>query len=162
MIIDYGRLHYMTERLLNLKQRFFPGSVPVGTPHMGWMLKEIKGSEVRKDACEGNRNIRRAAIGFLTEILRLCETCDAKLAGRIWVKGIDTPMNGNSIYTFSLQSIYTDFQHYLTTEGDVGIVVVDSRLKHLNTPVAHSIFTQKFKGTGNSYRSNYRTSRFFA
>ncbi|WP_258599320.1 DUF3800 domain-containing protein [Mesorhizobium sp. AR07] len=56
----------------------------------------------------------------------------------------------NPIYTFSLQSIYTDFQNYLTQEGDVGFVIVDSRLKHLNTPVAHSIFTQKFKGTGDS------------
>lgn len=151
MIIDYGRLHYITDRLLNLKQRFFPGSVPIGTPHMGWMLKEIKGAELRKDACEGNRNVRRAAVGFMTELLKLCETSDAKLIGRVWVKSIGAPIDGTAIYTFSLQSIYTDFQNYLARENDVGIVVVDSRLKHLNTPVAHSIFTQKFKGTGDSY-----------
>jgi hypothetical protein len=151
MIIDYGRLHYMTERLLNLKQRFFPGTVPIGTHHMGWMLKEVKGAELRKDACEGNRNVRRHRMGFLNAILDLCETCDAKLIGRVWVKGIAAPIDGTAIYTFSLQSMYTDFQNYLTKHDDVGMVIVDSRLKHLNTPVAHSIFTQKFKGTGDAY-----------
>ena len=118
---------------------------------MGWILKEIKGAEIRKDACASNRNVRRHALGFLTEILDLCDACDAKLVGRVWVKGIGSPLNGTSVYTFSLQSIYTDFQNYLGRENDVGFVIVDSRLKHLNTQVAHSIFTQKFKGTGDAY-----------
>lgn len=151
LIIDYGRLHYMTDRLLNLKQRFFPGAAPIGTSHMGWILHEIKGAELRRDAAGGNRNIRRHRMGYLTEILNLCEACDAKLIGRVWVKGIGRPFNGTSVYTFSLQSIYTDFQNYLTKEEDVGFVILDSRLKHLNTQVAHSIFTQKFKGTGDAY-----------
>ena len=151
VIIDYGQLHYMTDRLLNLKQRFFPGSVPRGTSHMGWMLKEIKGAELRKDACEGNRNVRRQRIGYMTELLDLCDACGVRLVGRVWVKGIGAPLDGTAVYTFSLQSIYTDFQNYLTQEKDIGFVVVDSRLKHLNTRVAHSIFTQKFKGTGDSY-----------
>lgn len=151
MIIDYGRLHYMTDRLLNLKQQFFPGSVPIGTQHMGWMLKEIKGADLRKGACDSNRRVRRHSRGFMDKILDLCEACNAKLVGRIWVKAIAEPIDGTAIYTFSLQSIYTDFQNYLAQEGDVGFVIVDSRLKHLNTQVAHSIFTQKFKGTGDAY-----------
>ncbi|MBZ0217513.1 MAG: DUF3800 domain-containing protein [Fimbriimonadaceae bacterium] len=60
-------------------------------------------------------------------------------------------VNGTAIYTSSLQCIYTYFQNYLAQQDDVGFVIVDSRLKHLNTPVAHSIFTQKFKGTGDAY-----------
>jgi hypothetical protein len=56
-----------------------------------------------------------------------------------------------SVYTYSIQSIYADFQHYLTENNDFGTVIVDSRLKHLNTRVAHSIFTQKFKSTGDTY-----------
>lgn len=151
LIIDYGRLHYLTERSLSLKQRFFPGLLPLGSTHMSWMLAEVKGSELRKDAVEGNRNLRRQRLGYMNEMMDVLETCDAKLTGRIWVKGIGAPLNGTSVYTFSLQSIYTVFQNYLTLTGDVGFVIVDSRLKHLNTPVAHSIFTQKFKGTGDSY-----------
>jgi Protein of unknown function (DUF3800) len=151
IIIDYGRLHYITDRLLNLKQRFFPGNAPAGTSHMGWMMHEVKGADLRKYACEGNRNVRRHRMLFLSEILTLCESVNAKLVGRVWVKKIAEPIRGTSIYTFSLQSIYTDFQNYLTKEDDVGFVIVDSRLKHLNTQVAHSIFTQKFKGTGDAY-----------
>lgn len=151
VVIDYGRLHQITDRLLNLKQQFFPAAAARGTPHMGWMLQEIKGSEIRKDACEGNRNIRRHRMLFLDKVLSILERSDAKILGRVWVKGIGNPLNGTSIYTFSLQSIYTDFQNYLTKEDDVGFVIADARVKHLNTVVAHSIFTQKFKGTGDSY-----------
>ena len=151
LIIDYGRLHFLTDRLLNLKQRFFPGAAPVGTTHMGWMLQEIKGAEIRKDACSGSRNARRHSLTFLNEILALCEACQAKMVGRVWIKKIAAPINGTSIYTFSMQSIYSDFQNYLAKHNDVGFVVVDSRVKHLNSQVAHSIFTQKFRGVGDVY-----------
>ena len=151
VIIDYGRLHHLTERLLNLKQRFFPNAAPLGTTHMGWMPREIKGSDIRKDACDSRRNVRRHRLGYLGEILKLCEECEARLVGRVWVKGIGEPINGTSIYTYSIQAIYTDFQNYLAQQNDVGFVIADSRVKHLNTPVAHSIFTQKFKGSGDSY-----------
>lgn len=150
-IIDYGRLHHLTERLLNLKQRFFPNLAPPGNTHMGWMLREVKGNDLRRDVCDPNRNVRRHHLGFMGEILKLCEECDAKIVGRIWVKGIGQPINSTSIYTYSIQAIYTDFQNYLTQQDDVGFVIADSRVKHLNTTVAHSIFTQKFKGTGDAY-----------
>jgi Protein of unknown function (DUF3800) len=87
----------------------------------------------------------------MSKILEICERCDAKFIGRIWIKGINQPINGISIYTFSIQSIYTDFQNYLSKTNDIGQVIVDSRVQHLNAGVAHSVFTQKFKGTGDSY-----------
>lgn len=125
--------------------------MPIKTSHMGWMLGEIKGSDVRKDYCDGNRNVRRHRLTFMEDVFDLLEMCDTKITGRVWVKGIGAPLNGTSVYTFSLQSIYADFQDYLTRSQDVGFVIVDSRLKHLNTPVAHSIFTQKFKSGGDAY-----------
>ncbi|WP_320197382.1 DUF3800 domain-containing protein [Agrobacterium sp. rho-13.3] len=151
IIIDYAKLHEITERLLTLKQRFFPKALPSKTTHMAWILHEIKGSELRKKACSDNRNERRHSLGYMQEILNICKSCNVKITGRLWVKSIGTPINGVSIYTFSIQSIYNDFQNYLATNNDVGFVVLDSRLKHLNTPVAHSIFTQKFKGSGDAY-----------
>jgi hypothetical protein len=33
----------------------------------------------------------------------------------------------------------------------LGIIIADSRVKRLNTQVAHSIFTQKFKSSGDLY-----------
>ena len=149
--MDYSKLHVMTESLLDLMQRFFPNIAPLGSSHLDWIRKEVKGSDLRKDACEGGRNIKRHRKIYISNILGICEAIGAKLTGRIWIKGIGQPINGVSIYTFSIQSIYTDFQNYLTKTNDIGQVIVDSRLQHLNAGVAHSIFTQKFKGTGDSY-----------
>lgn len=141
----------MTEAWLNLKQTFHPNLAPANTTHMGWILPEIKGSEVRKNACDSSRNVRRHAVGFVDKTVKILEDADAKLVGRVWIKGIGKPLNGTSVYTFSIQSIYTDFQNYLTKHNDIGVVILDGRLKHLNTPVAHSVFTQKFKGTGDAF-----------
>jgi hypothetical protein len=149
--VDYSKLHELTKRLIELKQRFFPRLAPNTTTYMGWILPEIKGGDLRRDACDTRRNTRRAALTYLSELMKLCKDCDAKIAGRVWVKGIGMPLNGMSVYTYSIQSIYADFQQYLTAQNDVGVVIVDSRLKHLNVPVAHSVFTQKFKSTGDTY-----------
>jgi len=151
LIIDVQNLPILTNDLLKLKQRFFPNLAPSSTTHMGWMLKEIKGGDLRKDACEGGRNLRRHALGYLGEVVGLVERVGGRLVGRVWIKGIGAPLNGNSVYNYSIQSIYADFQDFLVKHNDYGTVIVDSRLKHLNTAVAHSIFTQKFKVTGDAY-----------
>jgi hypothetical protein len=151
VIIDYSKLHQLTEDWLDLKQSHFPALAPVQTTHMGWILPEIKGSDLRRDACSGSRNLRRHSFRVLEKTLEILEKADAKLAGRIWVKGVGVPLNGVSVYTFSVQSIYTTFQRYLAAQNDIGVVILDGRLKHLNTPVAHSVFTQKFKGTGDAF-----------
>lgn len=150
LMIDYTDLHPLTSGLLNIKRRFFPNIAPAA-PHLGWVLPEVKGSELRKNACASSRNVRRHAFGCMDAMMRLFEACNAKVAGRVWVKGIGQPLNGMSVYTYSIQSIYADFQNYLDANNDYGMVIVDSRLKHLNTAVAHSIFTQKFRAAGDAY-----------
>lgn len=151
IIIDYSKLHDLTRDIINLKQRYFPKLISTNSTHLDWIRTEIKGSEIRKAACSESRSDRRYSIGVLDKVQTLSDNADISLIGRVWVKGIATPMNGVSVYTSSIQSIYNDFQRYLTAEDDFGFVVLDSRLKHFNTQVAHSIFTQKFKGTGDSY-----------
>ncbi|MBN2740434.1 MAG: DUF3800 domain-containing protein [Rhodobacteraceae bacterium] len=150
-IVDYGKLHKLTSDLLDLKKRFFPKLLPATATHLDWIQAEVKGSEIRKQVCQTGRNQRRAAIGVLDNLQTLCDQADLKLVGRIWIKGIGKPVNGTSIYTYSIQSIYHDFQRYLEETNDIGFVVADSRVQHLNTQVAHSVFTQKFKGTGDNY-----------
>ncbi|SED17762.1 DUF3800 domain-containing protein [Rhodobacter sp. 24-YEA-8] len=151
VIVDYGKLHDLTDGMLNLKKKYFPNLAPSKTTHMGWMLHEIKGSEIRKNIATGSRNQRRHGMTFLTEVMNLCDQIEAKLVGRVWVKGVGAPIDGTAIYTYSVQSIYTSFQNFLVKHSDMGFVVADSRIKHLNTQVAHSIFTQKFKGSGDAY-----------
>jgi len=43
------------------------------------------------------------------------------------------------------------FQHLLDTTDDHGLVICDHRTPALNRPVAHAIFTQKFKTGGDEF-----------
>jgi hypothetical protein len=151
IIISYDMLHRITNKLLALKYDLFPGQIPSDATFPGRILPEIKGADIRKAIADGGRNKRRHAFRYLDGILDICHLANAKLIGRVWIKGIGKPFNGRSVYTSSIQAIATYFQDYLTRENDFGVMVVDSRLKALNSQVAHSIFTQKFKGTGDSY-----------
>jgi hypothetical protein len=150
IIIDYTRLHLATERFIQLKQRFYPRSAGGATQYLSTILEEIKGSELRKNACESAR-LQRHVFGFLNGILDICEDVEAKIVGRVWIKGIDQPFDGIAVYTSSIQAVSTYFHDYLARQNDLGIMIADSRLKHLNSRVAHSIFTQKFKSSGDLY-----------
>jgi len=150
LILDYGKLHEVTERLLQHKQRFYLGA-SAGPKYLSGILTEVKGSDIRKNAISDNRNTRRPAVGYLDGILKICTEADAKLVGRVWVKEIGSQIDGRAIYTSSVQAICSYFHDYLARTEDIGVVIVDSRLKHLNSQVAHSIFTQKFKSSGDQY-----------
>lgn len=151
LFVDYSALHKLTIDLISLKQRFYPKVLPSSATHLDWIKAEIKGADVRKYASSGSRNESRHAFGVMDNVTQLIDTSDAKVVGRVWIKAVGTPVKGVAVYTSSIQSIYSDFQRFLDKTDDYGFVVADSRLKHLNTQVAHSIFTQKFKGTGDSY-----------
>jgi len=150
IIIDYTRLNRVTDQVLQLKQRFYPSTAASTRQYLAGILEEIKGSELRKNACQSKRH-RRHVFGYLNGIMDICEENNAKLVGRIWVKGIGEPFDGMAVYTSSIQAICAYFHDYLARENDLGLVIADSRLKQLNSPVAHSIFTQKFKSSGDLY-----------
>lgn len=101
-------------------------------------------------ACESKRQ-RRHVFGFLNGVLDICEAFDAKIVGRVWIKAIGQPFDDVAVYTSSIQAICAYFHDYLARQNDLGIIIADSRVKQLNTQVAHSIFTQKFKSSGDVY-----------
>jgi hypothetical protein len=70
VIIDTDRIRHITDRLLQIKQRFFPKLLPTTAKHLAWMPKEIKGADLRRDACDLTRNVRRHTTGYLSEILK--------------------------------------------------------------------------------------------
>jgi hypothetical protein len=139
------------DELLQLKQRFYPSLAPAGTQYLSGILAEVKGSELRKNACDTSRNLRRQTFGYLNGITQICKNAEARIVGRVWVKGIGQPFDGRSVYTSSIQAVCSYFHDYLARTNDVGMVIADSRLKPLNSQVAHSIFTQKFKSSGDMY-----------
>lgn len=151
VIVDSSAVHDLTLDLIRLKQRFFPALMPAGSPLLDWILGEVKGVDVRRSIASNNHRERRGAVGFLDKIVDLLERHNIRLIGRVWIKGIGTPIDGNALYTSSIQAICSDFQHFLGTQNDSGLVIADSRSKAQNTKVAHSIFTWKFKAKGDGY-----------
>jgi hypothetical protein len=148
---DYSRLHRITESYLSLKQRFFPALFPRDVKRfLSGILNEIKGADLRKQIVEGGRNQRRHAFGFLDGVIRILEDNDVQIFGRIWVNGIAKPIDGRALYTYSIQSMCSIFQNFLDETRDFGMVILDSRWQSVNTQVAHSIFTQKFRFSGDS------------
>jgi hypothetical protein len=88
---------------------------------------------------------------YLNYCLKLLEKYNAKIFGRVWIKGIGKSVRGRAIYDFSVQYICQAFQHLLDKENDMGFIVADSRTPLQNAGTSHSIFTQKFKNAGDSY-----------
>lgn len=145
VIIDERHLVSITREFLELKQRFFPNRVR--GHHLDAILHEIKGSELRRQVGR-NRRERRHALGFLDKTLACLDAVDARIVGRVWVKEVGADHRAKSIYTSSLQSICGHFQHWLQTHGGQGVVIADSRCKHENVNVSHSLFTQKYRAQG--------------
>ena len=151
IILDQSRIISTTLEYINLKRRFYPNIVPNKSQYLEYMLAEIKGSETRRRAISNARRQSRHALRFLDHFLHLLETQQAKIFCRLYVKGIGAEFYGKAVYTAAMQSLCQTFQNFLEDQGSTGILIADSRNKRLNTIVSHSIFTQKFKVSGDRF-----------
>jgi hypothetical protein len=99
------RLHTVTTDFLSLKSRFFPGLLAPAAPHLNAILTEIKGADVRRDVASSSRHRWRQAIGFLDHFLRLMETHNSRVFGRVWIKGIGLPFDPTAVCTSSMHTL---------------------------------------------------------
>ena len=152
LAFDSTALPDLTREYLAIKQRFYPKANTTGH-HLDMVLSEIKGGELRKKATIGNSRERRHAIGVYDKTLDLIERFGGEVFGRVWVKGIGVPVNGRSVYTYSIQDIFATFQEFLVSRPreESGIVIADSRNKAKNAQVSHSVFTRKFAAAGDAF-----------
>lgn len=148
--IKASRLKDFTRNFLALKRRFYPKLLPSSASFHDWILKEIKGSDLRKDACKSGKK-RRHGFGVLDQFLKLLEQEDAKIFGRITTKQPEVSVNGRSLYTSTIQAVSDYFHNYLEQAQSDGSMILDSRWPSMNSAVAHSIFTKKFKAAGDAY-----------
>ncbi len=151
IVVHQNHLTNLTQEYLQLKRKFFPALTPSTIPFLQHVKVEIKGSDLRTAVRTGNRNRRRHTFGFLDGYVDILERYNAKIFGRIWVKGIGKSINGAAIYTSSIQAACSDFQNLLEFENLSGIMIADSRDYLQNIGVSFSIFTQKFKANGDAY-----------
>ncbi len=151
IVFHQNHLTHLTQEFLTLKRTFFPGLTPSTVPFLQHVRAEIKGSQLRATIRKGGRNERRHTFGFIDGCLTLLEKYNSKLFGRVWIKKVGEGTNSLSMYTYSIQSICNSLQNLLELENMDGIIIADSRNPYQNVGVAHSIFTQKFKATGDAY-----------
>lgn len=151
LFLPEEQIRPLTSQFIGVKRTFYPGMHRGSRHTLDGILPEVKGSDLRKQICEGNRDQRRHAFGFLDKILTILEDHGARLISRIWIKGIGKPFNGKSVYTFSIQNIYTHFQHYLAGQNSSGVLIADSRNQGLNVNVSHSVFTKKHSINGDQW-----------
>ena len=160
--LDLDRLRDFTFDFINLKTKFFPGRFPVHSNWLRRILVEIKGSEIRSSFQRRKRRFKQVHhhIGFFNDLLDLVERYDCKIFGRVWIKGIASPLDSWSPYTSSIQAICSTFQNLLEAKDQQGCVILDPRTKTQDQRVSFSIFTQKFKASGDEYPRIVEMSTF--
>ena len=151
LMIPADRLAKMTREFADVKREFAPGSFAGDARNLDAVLREVKGEVLRRGVRRGGHNRQRAVFGFLDETLNLLERAGARLAGRVWIKPAGGEFNGPAVYTSSVQSVATNFQRLLESRQATGVVVCDHRSLKVNEHVAHSVFTRKFKTSGDDY-----------
>lgn len=149
LVVQQAHIQPLTRDFIDLKKRFYPKLLPMSSPNLDWMCKEIKGSDIRKAVC--NPSEKRHAIGMLDNVIKLLQKYDCQIIGRVWIKGIALPFDGTAVYTASIQYIHKWFNSWLVSTNENGAVICDSRDPGRNANVSHSIFTQKYKAFGDEY-----------
>jgi hypothetical protein len=151
LIVDHTCLRQLTRDYLELRQRFYRSSLPPGKPALDVLLDELKGSKIRRNLRASGRNERRQAVLFLDRVLDLLLGVDAKLVGRVWIKGKGEALDPAATYTFAVQDIAKHFEHYLAATDDLGLVVCDARSHAKDILVGHSVVTQKHQASGDAF-----------
>jgi hypothetical protein len=156
--VSMEKLHGLTRDFLHLKMQFYP---PQGQlTRLDAIQSEVKGNSLRKAIADGARRDQRAATGFVDKALKLLQKAEARVFGRIWIKGIGNPFNGPSVYSSSIQSMAGTFQNLLEQNNDRGAMIIDSRTHTQNSTVSHSLFTQKYRSSGDPYNRLIETPTF--
>ncbi len=151
LFIHQKHIPSITKEFLHLKEHFNPEIASSISNSLDMAKYEVKGSNLRKDIRKQNRNRRRRAFGFLDKTITLLENSNSQIVSNIHIKKPGQNFNGKSIYASSIQKICQHFQHFLEEKKSNGLIIADSRSPVLNSNVAHSIFTQKYKYNGDAY-----------
>lgn len=152
LIIDASQIPALTltRDFLAFKRRFFPGRFSRG-PALDHVLNEIKGGEILQMTRSDSRNKRRQADLIRSDLLDLVEDYGCRLMGRIWVKEAGKGLKPEATYCYAVQDIALHLSQYLLRGNSAGLLIADGRSQTLNVPVAHSIFTQKWRTGGDPY-----------
>ena len=146
-----GELDDLARGLIDLKKRFMP-SWKTGCPRpFDWITRELKGSDLRRDAAESARRKWRHPTGVLGGGLDLIRRHRGSAFGHVYVLLPGHENDRMAMYARSVQKLCGQFQRHLERLGEEGVVVLDSRTPGQNVGVCHSIFTQQHRRRGRTY-----------
>lgn len=149
LIVPTHKTKLLTRKLIDIKRTYCRDVTALGH-YLDAHLKEIKGSELRRDLFKSH-NHRTRAISIMDQLLGVCQDCHASIIAKIFIKCPGGDFNGKAIYTSTIQALAGHFQAFLSLKKARGLMILDSRKHHQNTNVSFSIFTQMYKSDGNRY-----------
>lgn len=149
VMVSVENIAPITREFISLKRRFFPGLF-LESSFLDSLTVEIKGADIRSQIRKKGRNAK-VQLQFMDELLKLLVRFDVRITSTMWPKTLGAQFNGRSVYAVAVQRAHTAFEESLSAEATGGIVVADSRNDQLNREVSHSVFTQKFKLSGDAY-----------
>ena len=152
LIVNQSRLESITREVIRLKQSYFPSYSQRAQHWHDWLKVEVKGANIRRALREDTRKSRRHILGFLSAVVSLLESNDARISARVYIKEPASEFKGASVYYAAIQRLAQTFEDKLMRESEKGVIVLDSRNKVKNVPVAHSLFTWNFSTHGTAYR----------
>jgi hypothetical protein len=133
----------LTVGLAEWKLRFFPGLCRDLADPLDSILVEIEGAELRRLARRSKKAARFAAVA-LGGLLDLLEAEEARLLGRVWIKGIDEPFNRRAIFSTSLQTILGGLGDLCARRGTNGIALLASGDRSPKETLSQQLFSRKF------------------
>jgi hypothetical protein len=134
----------LTAGLAEWKLRFFPGLCRDLADPEGSILVEVEGAELRRLARRSKKTARFAAVA-LGGLLDLLEAEEARLLGRVWIKGIDEPFNRRAIFSTSLQTILAGLGDLCARRGTYGIALLASGDRSPKETLSQQLFSRRFE-----------------
>jgi hypothetical protein len=151
LLYDISSLNDITLELIKIKRKYYRRKFVHCAHYLDSIYIEIKGSDLRKYVISTKSREKKTAIGYLDSVLSLCNRYNIKMVGRLYVKSPSRNVDAKAVYSFSVQNICLHFQKFLEDYNNCGFIIADSRNKFKNVNISHSIFTGKFKSSGDIY-----------
>lgn len=162
IFLDVTCLRDITTEFISLKKKYFPSMFSALTHNLDALPIEIKGCDIRKEIRINNISSPKVQhhFKFLDELLLLMNKYQVKMVSRIWVKEFNKPIVDKSVYTITTQNICLRFEDFLNKNNSDGFLIADFRDPKKNSYVSHSVFTKKFKQSGDSYSKIHELPTF--
>lgn len=158
LLVHGKSISTITNEFVDLKKSF-RFSVPRDAKRMDIARQEIKGASLRKVIRKKGDRAQRQ-IKFVDSLFALLQRHDARIVASIWVKEPGMPFDGQAVYTTSVQRQIAKIHRIVEPVASQLAVIADSRNSYLNSVVAHSVFTQKYRQTGDAYPCMPETPTF--